>query len=89
MDDLPTSCRPAADLQVGADDGLSLSELKVFPHEEVKQRSRLRLGGARPVVAALEDLMTQAAAQVRLALEERAGELRTDRGRGSENEVAI
>lgn len=70
-------CYPAADLQVGADDGLSLGELKVFPHEKVKQCSRLCLGGAGPVVAALEDLVAQAATQVRLALEERAGELQT------------
>lgn len=77
MDDPPTLCRPATDLQVGADDGLSLGELKVFPHEEVEQRRRLRLGGAGAVVAALEDLVAQAAAQVRLALEERAGELQT------------
>lgn len=75
--DPPTPCRPATDLQVGADDGLPLGELKVFPHEEVEQRGRLRLGGAGAVVAALEDLVAQAAAQVRLALEEGAGELQT------------
>lgn len=65
---------------MGADDGLSLGELKVFPHEKVEQRSRLRLCGAGPVVAALEDLVAKAATQVRLALEKGAGELRTDRG---------
>lgn len=77
VDTPPRLHRAATDLQVGADDGLSLGELKVFPHEKVEQRRCLRLGGAGAVVAALEDLVAQAAAQVRLALEERAGELRT------------
>lgn len=66
---------------MGADDGLSLGELEIFPHEKVEQRSRLGLRGAGPVVAALEDLMAQAATQVRLALEECAGELQRDRAR--------
>lgn len=74
---------------MGADNGLSLGELKVLPHEKVEQCRRLRLGGAGPVVAALEDLVAQAAAQVCLALEEGAGELQTDRGHSSKNDWPI
>lgn len=65
-----------------AHDGLALGELKVLPHEEVEQRRRLRLGGAGAVVAALEDLVAEAAAQVGLALEKRTGELEKERERG-------
>lgn len=53
----------------------SLGKLKVLSHEKVKQGRSLRLGGAGAMVAALEDFITQAAAQVSFALEERAGEL--------------
>lgn len=60
-----------------ADYRLSLCELKVFPHEKIEQSGCLRLGGAGAMVAALEDLVAQAATQVRLALEECAGELQT------------
>lgn len=63
------------DLKVRADDGLPLGELKVLPHEEVEQGGRLGLRGAGAVVAALEDLVAQTAAQVGLPLEEGAGEL--------------
>lgn len=64
------------DLQVGAHYRFSLGKLKVLPHEKVEQGRRFRLGGARTMVAALEDFVAQTAAQVRFALEECAGELK-------------
>jgi len=77
------------DLQMGADDGLALGELKVFSHEEIQQGGRLRLGGAGAMVAALEDFIAQAAAQVGLTLEERTGELHVERERGREREMKM
>ena len=64
---------------MGADDGLSLGELKVFPHEEVEECGGLSLGGAGAVVTTLQDLVAQAATQVCFTLEESRGELDRER----------
>ena len=61
------------------DYGLALGELEVLPHDEVEEGGGLSLGGAGAMVAALEDLVAETAAQVGLALEERTGELQQGR----------
>lgn len=63
------------DLQVWAHNRFSLGKLEILSHEKIKQGRCLRLGGARTMVAALEDFVTQTTAQVGFALEEGAGEL--------------
>lgn len=75
------------DLQVRAHYRFSLGKLKVLPHEKVEQGRCFRLGGARTMVAALEDFVAQTAAQVRFALEECAGELKNVTKRRQEIQI--
>lgn len=66
-------------LQMWADYRFSLGKLKVLSHEKVKQGSCLCLGWAGTMVTALEDFITQTAAQVCSTLEECTGELQKEK----------
>lgn len=63
-------------LQVWADDALALCKLKVPPHEEIEQCSGFGLCGAGAMATALQDLITQTAAQICFTLEKRGRELK-------------
>lgn len=75
------NCPPfgLTNLQMWADYRFSLGKLKVLSHEKVKQGSCFRLGGAGTMVTALEDFVTQTAAQVCSTLKECTGELQREK----------